>query len=85
MTQLTPAKAQELKERQRALLSTPTDLPAEATSPKVMKLAKVLRGCFDMCFPSREWDDLPPRYQAIWVETAQDVIAKMKENDDGLG
>ena len=46
MTQLTPAKEQELKERQRAPLSTPTDLSAEATRDITGALNAILADVF---------------------------------------
>jgi starvation-inducible DNA-binding protein len=46
MTQLTPAKEQELKERQRAPLSTPTDLKEEATRDITGALNAILADVF---------------------------------------
>src|SRR5438445_4330238 len=55
MTQLTPAKEQELKERQRAPLSTPTDLSAEATRDITGALNAILADVFALYLKSKNF------------------------------
>ena len=49
------------------------------TDPKVLKLAKILRDMFDMCFHGRAWEDLPEGENERWIEIAEDVITEMKK------
>jgi starvation-inducible DNA-binding protein len=55
MTQLTPAKEQELKERQRAPLSTPTDLTAEATRDITGALNAILADVFALYLKTKNF------------------------------
>ncbi len=55
MTQLTPAKEQELKERQRAQLSTPTDLTAKATRDITGALNAILADVFALFLKTKNF------------------------------
>src|SRR3954453_22928976 len=55
MTRLTPAKEQELKERQRAPLSTPTDLTAEATRDITGDLNAILADVFALYLKTKNF------------------------------
>src|SRR5438046_8002713 len=55
MAQLTPAKEQELKERQEAPLSTPTDLTAEATRDVSGALNAILADVFALYLKTKNF------------------------------
>ena len=80
MTQLTPAKEQELKERQRAPLSTPTDLSAEATRDITGALNAILADVFALYLKSKNfhWHLSGPHfrdYHLMFDEQADQIFA----------
>jgi starvation-inducible DNA-binding protein len=80
MTQLTPAKEQELKERQRAPLSTPTDLTTEATRDITGALNAILADVFALYLKSKNfhWHLSGPHfrdYHLMFDEQADQLFA----------
>src|ERR1700688_251825 len=80
MTQLTPAKEQELKERQRAPLSTPTDLTVEATRDITGALNAILADAFALYLKTKNfhWHLSGPHfrdYHLMFDEQADQVFA----------
>ena len=80
MTELTPAKEQELKERQRALLSTPTDLTAEATRDITGALNAILADVFALYLKTKNfhWHLSGPHfrdYHLMFDEQADQLFA----------
>ena len=80
MTQLTPAKEQELKERQRAPLSTPTDLTAEATRDITGALNAILADVFALYLKTKNfhWHLSGPHfrdYHLMFDEQADQLFA----------
>src|SRR5205809_6127272 len=80
MTQPTPAKAQELKERQRAPLSTPTDMTAEATRDVAGALNAILADVFALYLKTKNfhWHLSGPHfrdYHLMFDEQADQLFA----------
>ena len=80
MKQLTPAKEQKLKERQRAPLSTPTDLSAEATRDITGALNAILADVFALYLKSKNfhWHLSGPHfrdYHLMFDEQADQLFA----------
>jgi starvation-inducible DNA-binding protein len=80
MTQLTPAKVKELKERQRAPLSTPTDLTAEATRDITGALNAILADVFALYLKTKNfhWHLSGPHfrdYHLMFDEQADQLFA----------
>jgi len=80
MTQLTPAKVEELKERQRAPLSTPTDLSAEATRDITGALNAILADVFALYLKTKNfhWHLSGPHfrdYHLMFDEQADQLFA----------
>src|SRR5579864_4983307 len=80
MTKLTPAKEQELKERQRAPLSTPTDLTAEATRDITGALNAILADVFALYLKTKNfhWHLSGPHfrdYHLMFDEQADQLFA----------
>jgi starvation-inducible DNA-binding protein len=80
MTQLTTAKVQELKERQRAPLSTPTDLTAEATRDITGALNSILADVFALYLKTKNfhWHLSGPHfrdYHLMFDEQADQLFA----------
>jgi starvation-inducible DNA-binding protein len=80
MTKLTPAKEQELKERQRAPLSTPTDLKAEATRDITGALNAILADVFALYLKTKNfhWHLSGPHfrdYHLMFDEQADQLFA----------
>ena len=80
MTQLTPAKEQELKERQRAPLSTATDLAEEATRDITGALNAILADVFALYLKTKNfhWHLSGPHfrdYHLMFDEQADQLFA----------
>jgi starvation-inducible DNA-binding protein len=80
MTQVTPAKAQELKKRQRAPLSTPTDLAEEATRDITGALNAILADVFALYLKTKNfhWHLSGPHfrdYHLMFDEQADQLFA----------
>ena len=80
MTKLTPAEEQELKERQQAPLSTPTDLTAEATRDITGALNAILADVFALYLKTKNfhWHLSGPHfrdYHLMFDEQADQVFA----------
>src|SRR5258708_3902397 len=80
MTQLTPAKEQELKARQRAPLSAPTDLSAEATRDITGSLNAILADVFTLYLKTKNfhWHLSGPHfrdYHLMFDEQADQLFA----------
>ncbi|MFL6544240.1 MAG: Dps family protein [Candidatus Udaeobacter sp.] len=80
MRQLTPAKVQELKERQRAPLTTPTDLSAEATRDISDNLNGILADVFALYLKTKNfhWHLSGPHfrdYHLMFEEQADQLFA----------
>src|SRR4051794_3450985 len=80
MTQLTPAKEQELKQLQRAPLSTPTDLTAEATRDITGALNALLSDVFALYLKTKNfhWHLSGPHfrdYHLMFDEQADQLFA----------
>jgi starvation-inducible DNA-binding protein len=80
MTQRTPATEQELKERQRAPLSTPTDLTAEATRDITGALNAILADVFALYMKTKNfhWHLSGPHfrdYHLMFDEQADQLFA----------
>src|SRR6202163_4515101 len=80
MTKLTPAKEQELKERQQAPLSTPTDLTAEATRDLSGALNAILADVFALYLKTKNfhWHLSGPHfrdYHLLFDEQADQIFA----------
>src|SRR6476659_291429 len=80
MARLTPAREQELKERQRAPLSTPTDLTAEATRDITGALNAILADVFTLYLKTKNfhWHLSGPHfrdYHLMFDEQADQLFA----------
>src|SRR3954469_13001907 len=80
MTKLTPAKEQELNERQRVLLSTPTDLTAEATGEVAGAMNAILADVFALYLKTKNfhWHLSGPHfrdYHLMLDEQADQIFA----------
>jgi starvation-inducible DNA-binding protein len=80
MTKLTPAKVEELKERQRAPLSTPTDLSAAATRDVTGALNAILADVFALYLKTKNfhWHLSGPHfrdYHLMFDEQADQLFA----------
>lgn len=49
---------------------------------RLLKLANILHELFDIEFGNRDFDDLPPYNQVAWIESAEDLLTRMK--DEGV-
>ena len=80
MAQLTPAKEQELKQRERVPLSTPTDLTAEATRDITAALNAILADVFGLYLKTKNfhWHLSGPHfrdYHLLFDEQADQLFA----------